>query len=425
MDMTTSSPQAQPGGHPGQPVASTGRPASGLPSWGAEALVLVATAVVIAGLGAPLGLLWSALSARAAMVMTSDGALYNPETEAFASADGRFTLLTAAAGFLVAVLAWLVLRRYRGPLMLLAVGLGGAGSAWLASWVGAGVGHDDYDYLLGHAAAGWRFPIPLELGTKGALAVQALVTILVYTVVAGCSRFPGLHPARLRASWRRDLPAADQPFGELTGGPAVDAEPLALPPGMTLNALPPGPGLPVAAPGVAVLAVPHRPAPAPGHPPAPFPAPAPPPAPVPPPHAQPVQHAQPGPHDAQPGPHDAQPVPHAQPAPPAPDRTSAPGAGPVPPAPVHRPAPARPPRSQPPPDLSAIDSPTVENPLVQAVPAGQPGAEWPAAPWGGPAPASAPRAPAGQARADAGAEHPTWPSPPADPGEWPDAPGRM
>ncbi len=198
MDMTTSPPSTPPDGHRMPPVPRPVR--HDLPARGVEVFVLVATALMVAGAGVPLGLLWSLLSRRVELVMTRDGAMYGLETEVFAAADGWFTLLTATAGLLAAVLSWLVLRRFRGPLMMLAVTLGAGASALLTSLVGSRSGSDDYQYLLGHAATGWLFPMPVHLGAKGALAVEALVCVLVYTVLAGCSRFPGLHPQRVRST---------------------------------------------------------------------------------------------------------------------------------------------------------------------------------------------------------------------------------
>lgn len=166
--------------------------------WGVEALVLAVTTVVVAAAGAPLGLLWSALSDRVPIVMTTDGAMYDPETETNAAADGRFTLIMAGAGIAAALLCWLVVRRHRGPVVLAVLAVGGFGSALLAAWVGSRVGLDDYRYLLGHADVGWRFEIPLQLSARGAYAVQPLVGVLFYTVFAGCSRFPTLRPFRAR-----------------------------------------------------------------------------------------------------------------------------------------------------------------------------------------------------------------------------------
>ena len=182
-----------------------------VPSAPAEAFVLVVTAIVIAAFGVPLGAAWSALAPRVELVMSGGSALYNPETEVFAAADGWFTLLGLAAGFVTALVCWLTLRRYRGPFMLLAVVVGAAGAAAVTWQVGIRVDEADFRYLLTHAATGWTFPGPLRLGAKGALAAQPLVAALVYTVIAGCSRYASLYKAR---STRRERRAAAPPAPE-------------------------------------------------------------------------------------------------------------------------------------------------------------------------------------------------------------------
>ncbi len=230
MDTTTSPLPTPPDGNRASPAGDT--TAHDLPARGVEAFVLVATALMVAAAGVPLGLLWSVMSGRVDLVMTRDGAMYGLETEVFAAADGWFTLLTAAAGLVAALLSWLVLRRFRGPLMMIAVTLGAGGSALLTSLVGSRSGTDDYRYLLDHAAIGWLFPMPLHLGAKGALAVEALVCVLVYTVLAGCSRFPGLHPQRVRLPrWGHGTyPTAAAQDGPIPVAGDADPGPVSRPP---------------------------------------------------------------------------------------------------------------------------------------------------------------------------------------------------
>ncbi|WP_207124611.1 DUF2567 domain-containing protein, partial [Actinocatenispora comari] len=171
---------------------------AGVPRW-AEALVLVVAAVCVAAAGAPLGLLWWVLSPRAEVVMTDQGGMYNLETETFAAADGWLAVLTAAGGLVAAVVCWVVLRRYRGPLLLAVLAVGGAGGAVLAAWVGSRIGLADFNALLGAAQPGWRFPYPLRLGARGAVVLAPLFAVLTYTVLAGFSRYPALRARRAGA----------------------------------------------------------------------------------------------------------------------------------------------------------------------------------------------------------------------------------
>jgi hypothetical protein len=337
MDMTT------PGGTATAPAA---RPAAarrvGVPSLLEEALVLVVAAVVVTASALLLAPLWAALSPRVELVMTNAGAMYDPETEVFAAADGWFIVLGAIAGAVAAVLCWVLLRRYRGPLMLLAVVVGGGGAALLTWQLGVHIGQSDYEYLLAHAAPGWRFGGPLRLNAKGALPVQALASALVYTVVAGCSRYATLH----RDRWSRRDRRADWPV-PADGGPASGFAPPPQPEGSAASA---PASFAFTPPGTASVPAPAEPA-------------APPPAdtaPAPSGFAPPARPAAPPEPPAPAGfaPRPEQPQRAAAPAPPAP---ASPAAGPslFEPAPVPPPAP----NHAPVPDAPAGYSPSASSPI--------------------------------------------------------------
>ncbi|MFC7479556.1 DUF2567 domain-containing protein [Luedemannella flava] len=114
----------------------------------ADVLVGVLTGVVVAAFGAPLGWLWAALAPRIPIVRVDGGFTYaDAEPEQVIAADGWFMLLGAGAGILLAVIVWLALRRWRGPVLLAGLVLGSLGSAWLAWYVGRHIGLAEFERL--------------------------------------------------------------------------------------------------------------------------------------------------------------------------------------------------------------------------------------------------------------------------------------
>jgi hypothetical protein len=170
---------------------------------GVETLVVVMTALVVAATGAPLALAWWLIAPKVPIVVTAAGPVYaNYETERFMAADGWFAALGAGTGLVAAVLCWLLVRFHRGPAMLAGLVAGSVGAAVLAAWLGGQIGRLDYNYLLRHAPTGASFYHPLDLGARGALLAQAVLAVFVYTLIAGCSRYPLLtrlrrHPAQV------------------------------------------------------------------------------------------------------------------------------------------------------------------------------------------------------------------------------------
>src|SRR4029079_2816962 len=103
------------------------------------------------------------------------------------------------------VLAWLLLRRYRGVTMLLGLDVGSLVGGSLALWLGHKIGFDQFSAARSHAAIGDRVDAPLGLRITdldadrwgipkltGVSAVQALVAAFVYTCLAGFSSYSTL-----------------------------------------------------------------------------------------------------------------------------------------------------------------------------------------------------------------------------------------
>jgi hypothetical protein len=103
------------------------------------------------------------------------------------AADGRFLVLTGAVGLLAAVLAWLRVR-HRGPLLLLALIVGGLGGAYLTRYVGYLTGGGNYtgkvNTIISH--------LPLSLHIPGLVFVEPALAALVYGVLVAFAADDGL-----------------------------------------------------------------------------------------------------------------------------------------------------------------------------------------------------------------------------------------
>jgi hypothetical protein len=177
---------------------------------GADALVALGVALVVAGLGFPLGWLWSTLAPHAVAVMTPDGAAYAaPNQEQLIGDEGWYVFLTFLAGLVLAVLTWVLLRRYRGVLVLLGLGVGGVVAGVLTYWTGHRIGLTHARELVQNAPVGMRFPLPVNLRVqqlglwhgwlpyaRGDVLFLAITAVLLYALFAGFSPYPTLRPAR-------------------------------------------------------------------------------------------------------------------------------------------------------------------------------------------------------------------------------------
>jgi hypothetical protein len=175
--------------------------------WPAPVAALV-VALALAVLGAPLGLLWSALAPDVPLIKTEGGArLTDAQPEEFVAADGWFTLLGLGFGLLAAILVWALLRRQRGPVVLLGLAVGTVGAALVAWWLGSLIGRGDFDRLLASAPVGAPLSQPAELRAggfewlwgviptlQGDVLLPAFGAVVTYTLLAGWSRHPSLVP---------------------------------------------------------------------------------------------------------------------------------------------------------------------------------------------------------------------------------------
>ncbi|MEV4137935.1 DUF2567 domain-containing protein [Dactylosporangium sp. NPDC049742] len=175
-------------------------------SLGLEALFGLIVAAVVVALGAPVGLLWSWIAPKVELVQTPYGPYpIEGEPEGYFADDGWFMILGAAAGILIAVAAWFILRRYRGPFILAGLVVGSAAAAALAAWLGNKIGYAHYVDLAEHAPVDTHIfrPAKVRAGeaslwhgfvpwVRGSLLIQALVAAVVYTCLAGFHTSPTL-----------------------------------------------------------------------------------------------------------------------------------------------------------------------------------------------------------------------------------------
>lgn len=172
------------------------------------AATVLGAVLALAALGVPFGLLWAVLAPATPVLKTAEGAIYaDPQPEQPIAADGWFSLLGLGFGLLVALALWFVLRRWRGPVGLLAAVLGALAAAPVAWQVGRRVGLATFDRLLDTAPAGQSFTKPADLRAGGVdwllgvlpvphgnLLLPAFGAAITYTLLAGWSRWPGLRP---------------------------------------------------------------------------------------------------------------------------------------------------------------------------------------------------------------------------------------
>ncbi|QOC95258.1 DUF2567 domain-containing protein [Micromonospora craniellae] len=227
-------------------------------------------------LGAPLGLLWAVLAPATPVVKSGPGtAVYGQaQPEQPIAADGWFSLLGLGFGVLAALVVWMVLRRYRGPVGLIVVVTGGLAAALVAWQVGRRIGLGDYERLLDGAPDGTRLTKPPDLRAGGIdlvlgvlpvphgnLLLPAFGAAAAYTLLAGWSRWPSLRPEPVpEPAWfappagypgGNALPPVGSPGGtvpppvgipEGTASPSVSSEPAAPWPAPPAAPAPPAPG---------------------------------------------------------------------------------------------------------------------------------------------------------------------------------------
>ena len=188
--------------------------------WRRGLAVAALTAVAIAVAGAALGVLWHYLSPTVPVIdVGQNGIVVNdPSPEEYVASDGWFTLVGFAFGLVVALIAWMVMRRDRGPGLLLGIALGALVAAPVAWQVGRRIGLGAYERWRDVATTGTTYHAPPDLHAHGALLVPAFAAVIVTTLLAGWSNDPDLDRPGAKPGYGRDL-------SPVTGLPPHDGVP--------------------------------------------------------------------------------------------------------------------------------------------------------------------------------------------------------
>lgn len=147
------------------------------------------SAVQVAGalmvLGALLGVVWGLWSPPGPAAEVLGGGAFQPdETEAFIAGDGRFLVLTGAAGLVTAMALWFGRTGTRGAIALVGMAVGGLVGALFTELVGHLSGGGSFTGRTYHYADGSARQLtphlPLSLHAHGLLFVEAALATLVY-----------------------------------------------------------------------------------------------------------------------------------------------------------------------------------------------------------------------------------------------------
>jgi hypothetical protein len=183
--------------YPEQSAQPPAPPAPSLPWFTARDLGPAAVIMIgLAAAGALLGLLWQQISPRTqGFVYVPPHGIIAEENESLIASDGRFVLLTCAAGLVAAVAAW-SRRSARGPAAALALAAGGLLGALLTDRVGhaTGGGHDG-------GTLNEVITLSVRVHARGLLLLEPAIALFVY---AACALFA-----------RRDDLGADIAFARL------------------------------------------------------------------------------------------------------------------------------------------------------------------------------------------------------------------
>lgn len=139
------------------------------------------TTLVLALLGPPAGLLWAAIAPEVKYVVVSGRTVFaDPEGQAVIGVDGRFAVITALAGVLCGVLAYLAGGRGNDIALVLGLAVGGVAAALLAWKTGHLIGLDKFERAVRGAPDGRTATGPADLQATGVLVFWPLLAVATY-----------------------------------------------------------------------------------------------------------------------------------------------------------------------------------------------------------------------------------------------------
>lgn len=159
----------------------------------AELLPALSVLSTVCLLGLPLGWLWSRLAPAERGVLLGDGGFAPLPGESAHRFDALavFVLLGLGVGVVTGTAAWL-LRRHRGPAVLLAVVAGSALAAWLAMRTGSAFAAARYGEALAAARPGTVVTHPPRLDSMWALIAQPFGAAMAYVAAVAWNRHDDL-----------------------------------------------------------------------------------------------------------------------------------------------------------------------------------------------------------------------------------------
>jgi hypothetical protein len=139
------------------------------------------TTLLITILGLPAGLLWTVVAPRTTYVIAGGKAfLGDPESQTLIAADGWFAAVTAGAGLVCGVVAYLLAGRLREMGLLAGLAAGGTAAALLAWWLGHRIGLSTFQQQIRTGRDGATARAALQLHAAGVAVAWPLIAVLVY-----------------------------------------------------------------------------------------------------------------------------------------------------------------------------------------------------------------------------------------------------
>ena len=143
--------------------------------------VCAVATLIIAILGIPAGLLWSAIAPRTAYVIVGGKALLaDPEAQTLIAADGWYATLAAAGGLLCGLVAYLLAGRLKDIGLLAGLAVGGTAAGLIAWRLGHLFGLSAFRHQVRTVKDGTTARAALDLHASGVVIAWPLIALMVY-----------------------------------------------------------------------------------------------------------------------------------------------------------------------------------------------------------------------------------------------------